>query len=79
MKPYKKPYKALDENMGKLFYNLGVENLSYDRRHKFLKDKFYYTKIFHMACVHTRTHHKESKNTNYNFRKISETISQTKG
>ena len=27
-----KPYKALDENMGKFFYNLSVEKLSYDRR-----------------------------------------------
>lgn len=37
MKPCKKLYKALDENMDKFFYNLGVEKLSYDRRHKFLK------------------------------------------
>ena len=27
-----KPYKALDKNMGKFFYNPSVEKLSYDKR-----------------------------------------------
>lgn len=79
-----KPYKALDENMGKFFYNLSVEKQSYDRRQileaiskgYILSYKNLSCGVWAHACTHTHTHHKESKNTNYNFMKTSETISQ---
>ena len=82
-----KPYKALDKNMGKFFYNPSVEKLSNERR-QILEaiSKGYILSYKSLSCgawshahTHTHTHHKASKNTNYNFMKTSETISQTKG